>query len=288
MLLGSALGLLGHDPAPAAPRQSQGDPPPAPPSPAHARRAGQQAFTLLELLVVVTVIALLAALLLPALARGQERARRLACQGNLRQLALASLLYAQDDPAGALSARTGAEDQSLDYLRSQQSADLRLFVCPSTDNHLRTNLAPNPSTGETGLRDLHHFARSRGAVPGMSYMANAFIGHATPYSCTVPFRGGQRPLPYLRKTLENVQAYAKWHDTFGLKGVVPGPANHWLILDHAWAGRPAYPDPGDNHGAEGGNVSFCDGHVEWIPAADYVRRYELDADEGRTGIALPY
>lgn len=261
--------------------------PPHPPSDP-GRNTRRHGLTVVELLVVLAVLALLAALLLPALARGRERARRLACQGNLRQLAQASLLYAEDDPAGALSGRTGAEDQSLDYLRPQHAGDTRLFVCPSTANHVRTNEAANPSTGERGWQDLHHFARSRGAVPGMSYMANAFIGHATPYSCTVPFRGGERPLPYLRKTLNLVQTYAKWHDTFGWKGVVPGPANHWLILDHGWTARPAYPDPADNHGEEGGQVSFCDGHVEWIPRRDYVRRYELDADEGRTDIPLPY
>lgn len=248
----------------------------------------QRGLTLVELLVVLAVLALLAALLLPALAGGRERARRLACQGNLRQLAQASLLYAEDDPAGALSGRTGAEDQSLDYLRPQHAGDLRLFLCPSTGNHLRTNEAVNASSGERGLLDLQHFASSRGTAPGMSYMANAFIGHETPYRCTVPFRGGERSLPYLRKTLNLVQTYAKWHDAFGGKGLVPGPANHWLILDHGWTRRPAYPDPEDNHGEAGGNVSFCDGHVEWIPREAYVRRYELDADEGRTGIPLPY
>lgn len=262
------------------------------PPPSQVPRAGtrlrQRGLTLVELLVVLAVLGLLAALLLPALARGRERARRLACLGNLRQLAQASLLYAEDDPAGALSGRTGAEDQSLDYLRPQTGGDPRLFVCPSTSNFVRTNEAPNPSTGEPGWLDLQHLARSRGTGPGMSYMANAFIGHATPYTCTVPFRGGQRSLPYLRKTLNLVQTYTKWHEAFGWKGLVPGPANHWLILDHGWAGRPAYPDPEDNHGEDGGNVSFCDGHVEWIPREAYIPRYELDADEGRTGIPLPY
>jgi len=249
------------------------------------RRKG---LTLTELLVVIAVIALLCALLWPALARGKEAGRRVACLNNVRQLGLASLFYSDDDPAGALSGRAGADDQSLNYLFPAYAADVKVFVCPSTHNLVRTNTSRNPITGEKGLTDLFHFAATRQATTGMSYMCNAFIGHDTPYSCAVPFRGRVRRLPYLRKTVGIVQSYAKWHDSFGLKGFIPGPANHWLILDHCWSSRPAYPDPEDNHGSAGGNVSFCDGHAEWIPREQYVYRYEMDSDEGRTEIELPY
>lgn len=68
-----------------------------------ARRKRPTGFTLVELLVVIAIIAILAALLLPALMRAREAARRTQCVSRIRQLAIACQLYHDSNrslPAG--------------------------------------------------------------------------------------------------------------------------------------------------------------------------------------------
>jgi len=57
----------------------------------------KKGFTLIELLVVMVIIALLVGLLLPALARAKEEARRTQCRSNLKQIGLGMLMYANDN-----------------------------------------------------------------------------------------------------------------------------------------------------------------------------------------------
>lgn len=98
------------------------------------------AFTLIELLVVIAVIGLLAALLLPALSKGKERAQRIRCTANLRQIAMASFMFvdehedlfpAQEGDGLPVLAIGGDGKNFYDLLMPYlQNADV--WLCPAT------------------------------------------------------------------------------------------------------------------------------------------------------------
>jgi len=201
------------------------------------RLPAPRAFTLVELLIVIAILGVMLAFLLPATGKAREAARRAACASNLRQICLAAIRHAQDDPGGYYIPNP-ENDNNVDNfipLYPDYVKDTRIFVCPSTTNQIRdtADLRNNAVGGANGTR-------------GHSYEIRNWTDADIVFPDGVSFR---------EKTRKNFRQHKN-------------SSNGGLVMDADDStennDENNWPNVSDNHGAAGFNVGFMDAHVEFI------------------------
>ncbi len=227
-----------------------------------SRKADQDAFTLIELLVVMAIIAILAGLLLPALTKSRDSARRVKCVSNLRQLGIAAQLYWSDNDGKCFTTRTvptnGGVTHWCGWLDNTQPEGERAYDFSASKLHPYINSSDVrlcPSLNSSG-------AQFKMKASNIVFFSYGYNGVALSPKVAFP------PLPPISiNQIRQLGETALFADSAQVNDF-QAPASsanpmleEWYYLDDPTNYTGSYYAHGHFRHAQKANVVFCDGHV---------------------------